>query len=471
MAYSKHDLPFTLDLESLHGQDSVLCERLLRDLHGKRKVYKGLWGQRTVVVKLFLDRKTARRHWDREKAGIEALKETSVPTPELLFAGQLCDATPALIFDLLPEAQTALQVWESLTTMDQRADFLQQLVEVVAGLHNAGLVQEDLHLENFLVSGGEIYAIDGDAVSNKGQGKPLADAVSSTNLALLFAQFPPIFDCLFERAVQRYAELRKLAAPGIMARLSTDLPDVRRRRRHKYVEKCYRSCSEFERTRHPGQVAIARRDQQGQPLTAFLADPDAFMAEGVLVKDGASSTIVRVNGEGYDWIVKRYNIKGPWHALSRCLRPTRSWISWGNAHRLKISGLDNPRAIAVIEKRFGPFRSKGYYVCEYIAAPRAGVFFQDDSVTADEKQQVREAFVEMFEQFLKLGICHGDCKAANFLILNNLPWILDLDAMQEYRPGMRYNKLYEGDRERFLRNWQSQPELQRWFDDHLPKGP
>lgn len=470
MAYSKNDLPFVLDLKILHGQDSVLCEHLLRDLHGKRKVFKGLWGGRTVVVKLFLDPRTARRHWGREKAGVIALKDASVPTPELLFAGDLNDSTPALIFDFLPEAQTSLQVWDGLTTMTQRGDFLLQLVEVVAGLHNAGLVQEDLHLENFLVSDRKIYAIDGDAVNNKGQGKALTDVVSSRNLALLFAQFPPKYDCLVERAVQRYAELRQVAAAGVMSKLSTDLPVVRRRRRHKYVEKCYRSCSEFERTRRLGQIAIARRDQQAQPLTAVLADPDAFMAKGSLVKDGASSTIVRVKGDGYDWIVKRYNIKGPWHALSRCLRPTRAWISWGNAHRLKISGLDNPRAIAVIEKRFGPFRSKGYYVCEYIDAPRAGGFFLNDSVTAAEKQQVRTAFVQMFEQFLKLGICHGDCKAANFLILNNVPWILDLDAMREYRPGTKYKKLYAVDRERFLRNWQPQSELQSWFDDRLPKG-
>ena len=119
MAYHTDDLPFALDLINIHGQDSVKCEQLLRDLNGKRKVYKGSWNERTVVVKLFLDPKTARRHWGREKAGVEALKETSVPTPELLFAGDLGDGTPALIFDFLPEAQTALQVWDSLTTTDR----------------------------------------------------------------------------------------------------------------------------------------------------------------------------------------------------------------------------------------------------------------------------------------------------------------------------------------------------------------
>ena len=469
MAYSKNDLPFTLDLKSLDGQDSLLCECLLRDLHGKRKVFKGFWGKRAVVVKLFLDPKTARRHWAREKTGVEAFQESTVPTPKLLFAGDLYDGTPTLIFDFLPEAQTALQVWESLTNTDQRAGFLQQLVEVVAGLHNAGLVQEDLHLENFLISGGKIYAIDGDAVSNMGQGEALAGAVSSRNLALLFAQLPPKFDYLVEGAAQHYVEIRRMADTGLLARLLTDLPKVRRRRRHKYVKKCYRSCSEFERSELPGKIAIFRRDQAGTDLTKFLENPDAFMARGKLLKDGNSSTVVRVQNDHYDWAVKRYNIKSFWHWLSHCFRNTRAWTSWGNAHRLKISGIATPQAIAMIEKRFGPLRSTGYYVSEFIDGSSAETFFCDDVIPAAQRQQAARAFVELFGLLRELGICHGDCKATNFLLKDLVPWVLDLDAMRECSPGAHFEKLARVDRERFLRNWQAQPELQRWFDEHLQK--
>jgi len=469
MAYYTDDLPFALALKKNHAQDPVWCEQLLRDLQGKRKVYKGSWNQRAVVVKLFLDPKTAHRHWAREKAGIEALKVTSVPTPELLFVGNLDDGTPALIFDFLPEAQTALQVWDSLMTEDQRAGFLQKLVEVVADLHNAGLVQEDLHLENFLVSGGNIYAIDGDAVSNKGQGRAIANADSSRNLALLFAQLPPKFDYLIEHAAQHYAELRGMTAVGLLASLSTDLPGVRRRRRYKYVEKCYRSCSEFERLKFPDKIAIVRRDKAGTDLTQFLEDPDAFMARGNLLKDGNSSTVVRVQGDCYDWVVKRYNIKSFWHCLSHCFRNTRAWISWGNAHRLKISGIATPKAIAMVEKRFGPLRSTGYYVAEFIDGPRAESFFCDDFIPTAQRQQAARAFVELFDLLRELGICHGDCKATNFLLRDLAPWVLDLDAMCEYSPGARFEKFSRIDRERFLRNWQAQPELQRWFDEHLQK--
>ena len=469
MAYSKNDLPFTLDLKSLNGQGSVLCERLLRDLHGKRKVFKGSWNQRDVIVKLFLDPQTANRHWAREKAGVEALKNTSVPTPELLFAGKLDDAKPALIFDFLPDAQTSLHVWDSLTTTDQRNDFLRQFVEVIASLHNAGFVQEDLHLENFLVSGGTIYAIDGDAVSNKGQGEALSNAVSSRNLALFFAQLSPKFDALFDGAVQHYAGLRKIPLKEITDRLTNDLPVVRRRRRHKYVEKCYRSCSEFERSEFAGKIAIVRRDQSGANLAQFLKDPDAFLAQGQLLKDGNSSTVVRVQGDNYDWVIKRYNIKSFWHWLSHCFRNTRAWTSWGNAHRLKISGIATPKAIAMIEKRFGPLRSTGYYVSEFIDGPHAESFFRDDTLPDKEKQQAARSFVELFELLRKLGIRHGDCKATNFLLRDLVPWILDLDAMSECRSGARSEELFRSDRERFLRNWQEQPELQQWFDEHLPK--
>ena len=41
MAYPTDDLPFFLDLKSIHGHDSVKCEQLLRDLPGKRKVFRG----------------------------------------------------------------------------------------------------------------------------------------------------------------------------------------------------------------------------------------------------------------------------------------------------------------------------------------------------------------------------------------------------------------------------------------------
>jgi tRNA A-37 threonylcarbamoyl transferase component Bud32 len=135
---------------------------------------------------------------------------------------------------------------------------------------------------------------------------------------------------------------------------------------------------------------------------------------------------------------------------------------------LKISGIATPRAIAVLEKRIGPLRSTGYYVCDFVAGLHAEEFFQDETLDATAKGRVAENFVQLFSLFHQLNFCHGDCKATNFLIKDNELWVLDLDAMQECSSPTRFQKLFQADRERFLRNWQSQPELRLWFDDRLP---
>ena len=471
MTISSVTLPFFVHLKSPED-NSIQCEQLLRNLPEKRLVYKGSWQQRCVVIKMFLDPKSARRHWARERSGVEALKDAHVATPELLFSGELVSGelagTPVLIFAFLPCAQTALEVWDNLTTLEQRADFLQQLVEPVAGLHEAGLVQEDLHLENFLVSGQKIYAIDGDAIGTQNQGKPLDLKSSSRNLSLFFAQLPPKFDFLMETTSLHYAHQRNIDGSQLLAQLQLDLPKTRLRRSRKYIKKCYRTCSEFVRSERTGQISIFRRDAQGEMLNRLLEDPDAFMRSGTILKAGRSSTVVRVHVDDCDWVIKRYNIKNPCHALSRCFRPTRAWISWGNSHLLKVSGIATPRAIAMIEKRIGPLRSTGYYVCDYVAGVNVEDFFQDATVDAPDKKQVAESFVSLFDLFCKLNIVHGDCKATNFILQENEPWVLDLDAMQECSSPARFKKLFQVDRQRFLRNWQSQPELQQWFDEQLP---
>ena len=123
----------------------------------------------------------------------------------------------------------------------------------------------------------------------------------------------------------------------------------------------------------------------------------------------------------------------------------------------------------MIEKRFGPLRSTGYYVTDFVSGPKADEFFQDSSLTKASVISLSEKFVDLFALFKSLGIHHGDCKATNFLIKDDSPWVLDLDAMCECSSPERFKKLYRVDKNRFLLNWQTHPELQRWFDDHLPR--
>ncbi|MCK4502453.1 MAG: hypothetical protein KAU22_05415, partial [Desulfuromonadales bacterium] len=140
-----------------------------------------------------------------------------------------------------------------------------------------------------------------------------------------------------------------------------------------------------------------------------------------------------------------------------------------NAQRLSISGIATPRPIAFIENRLGPLRLGAYFVCENITAPDALEYFSHQPLEKSIDSKVANNFIVLFNLLHKLGIYHRDCKATNFLIHQYQPWVIDLDAMREFRSRRAFLRRYKADRKRFLANWQAQPQLQQWFDRRLQK--
>ncbi|MCK4501601.1 MAG: hypothetical protein KAU22_01110, partial [Desulfuromonadales bacterium] len=351
----------------------------------------------------------------------------------------------------------------------KQLDFMCQLLTELATHHQAGLLQTDLHLNNFLHSLGIWYTIDADTINSQQLGTPLSLENSLDNLALFFAQLPPQFDYLIESALSEYAQQRQLDLTKLLNPLVVLLANKRKQRRHKYIKKSYRTCSEFIRKDSKHQVAIYRRDADPERIEQLLSDPDALIAAGNILKDGNSATVAQSHHPQGDWVIKRYNIKNFWHGLRRCLRPSRAWVSWGNAHRLTISGIATPQAIAVIEKRFGLLRRQAYFICENIDAPSATDIFGQQPSEQNINSKTAKNFVSLFALLHNIGIHHGDCKATNFLVHKSQPYVIDLDAMREFRLLRTFLRHYKIDRKRFLANWKAQPPLQTWFNQQLPK--
>jgi tRNA A-37 threonylcarbamoyl transferase component Bud32 len=460
--------PFTVELNQ-STRSSIDCQQILRFLPEKRCVVKGQWQDRTVLVKLFQHPTAARRHWQREKQGVESLVDAGIPTPELLYAGELTDHTPVLVFEFLPQAQNAAEYWQQCNSENEHLDLLKRLSLTIAQLHQQGIWQQDLHLGNFLLDADHVYTIDGDGIRGQAGPAPLAQASSKENLALFLAQISPQYDHLFPDVIATYTQQRRLDSADWQDVLTRQLPICRKKRRDSYVKKSFRTCSEFIRCRQRGQVTLYRRDAPPGLIQQLLDAPDQLIAQGKPLKLGNSATVVLLETKEGNWVVKRYNIKNLWHAVKRCLRPTRASVSWGNAHRLKISGISTPSAVAMVEKRFGGLRFTGYYVCEFTSAPDALSYFSSPQPSAEEKHQTAQQFADLFTIFHRLGIYHGDCKATNFLVEKTTPWVIDLDAMCEFNSREQFIRHYRRDRDRFLRNWDDQPELYRWFDRHLPE--
>ncbi len=362
--------PFQAFLYSGYDGMGIRCTRVLRSLPGKRLVCSGEKNSEKIVAKFFLNPRKGKKHCLREEQGICALNEAGISTPELVFKGSADPAgnQPVLVFRLLERAINYTDAWQQAETDACRVGLLKNLATVIAKIHSAGLIHNDAHSGNFMVSGNTLYAVDGASVDIHHRGKPLSRVKSIKNLAAVFAQFQSRFGALIFEAFSGYIEKRGWTEnSGVVDFLARQIRIQRSKREKKHLKKIYRESSAQVCSKAWGHFMLCKRDCYTPDMARFLGDPDSYISEGKILKAGKSSTVALVKADRHILVVKRYNIKNFWHAISRCPRPSRAWRSWENAHRLSMIEIATPRPGALLEKRWGPFRSRAYFITEYAA--------------------------------------------------------------------------------------------------------
>ena len=442
---------------------------LLRVLPGKRLVGEAELEDQRVLAKLFIASASA-RHWQRELQGIEALLGAGIPTPALMHAGELEGGGHVLLTRFVDDAVSLATRWEAVAHLPAgHVDALAVLTPAFAmlgRLHAQGLVQDDLHLGNFLVSGGDLLVIDGDAVRALSPGHPLGASAALTNLAILAAQLPAAWDEHQTPLVDAWhaggAGLPVLEP----APLRASIVRTRDARLEAFLAKTTRDCTLFKVDKHLQRMTIVVRDK-AEELAALLADPDAAIAGGTLLKEGSTCTVARVVAGGEALVIKRYNIKSAQHALSRAWRPSRAAHSWLAGHRLAFLGIATPAPRALIEARLGPLRHRAWIInthcpgrdlAEHLAA------YVHDGPPAAEGEALRSLFATLHRE----RISHGDLKASNLLWHDGQVVLIDLDAMQQHRNAASHARAWRRDRARLLRNWPVDSGLWRWLDAELP---
>jgi tRNA A-37 threonylcarbamoyl transferase component Bud32 len=437
----------------LASAEAINIEHWLRILPGKRLTGVGIWQGRRVLAKCFIARRGAERHWQRECTGAERLKRSGLATPSLLVAGPLADGGHCVLYDYLAEAQRP--------AVESVAD-LARVFTQCGRLHAAGLLQEDAHLDNFLLRGEEVYLIDADAI------RPLRDVADGMhNLALLFAQLPPpIVVAQRDVLLAAYrAGNPQVVVDGVC--LTVVIEQVRAVRLANHLGKCLRDCTQFQvRKTVTRYCAMVRAEADF--LAPIVADPDRWLAAGTPLKRGRTATLARIEHADRSLVIKRYNIKGPGHALSRSWRPSRAWHSWREGWRLQFLGIATPRPLALIERRLGPLRSTAWLVTEF--CPGASLA-ENLAAEVPPSAQEAEAIGQLFRQLLAARISHGDLKATNLLWHDGQIALIDLDAMRQHKTQTGFRRAWQKDRARFLANWPVGSHLRELFELCLPALP
>jgi len=334
---------------------------------------------------------------------------------------------------------------------------------IIAKLHNQGVVQTDIHLGNFLMKDSRIYTIDGGEVVQK-SATPLQEAGSLENLSWFFAQFFPRFDELVQVVLPAYDAVRGWQTdPARVIDLHGQILKSRESRKETYLEKAFRDCTRFHCESSFTRFLVCERESDSAELRTLLENPDQFIEEGILLKNGNSATVAKVRLGDRALVLKRYNIKGAFHGLQRAFQKSRAWRSWENSYHMEFLGIPSLRPLAMLETRLGPLRGKAYFVTEYIEGPDALDFLRSNRHSNGEP----EALANLLQYLSSSQISHGDLKATNFLMASEGPVIIDLDAMRQLKDPQQFEKAFNKDLDRFMKNWEDQPELASRFEGLL----
>ena len=453
--------PFRLQVRK-PDRDMVEIEfvRVLRLLPTKRIVALARDKGQPILVKTFLGRHAV-RNTKREINGVGHIVDAGVRTPKLMWEGALVGGGRLLAFEFLPDA---ISLFEQLQRSEnQRFEVLSSVMEIMAKLHDQGVIQKDIHLANFLLSDGEVHTIDGGGIRRK-TSLALAEGPSIANLALFFAQFLARHDDLVPRVFASYETARSWREdPRRVDRLMNEISRSRELRKRAYIGKTFRDCTRFVCFSSFTRFMVCERKAFTEEMQGLLEESDTFIEDGRMLKRGNSSTVSLVHLSDRSLVIKRYNIKGFFHGLRRAFRKSRAWISWTNAFRMEFLDIPALKPVALIENRLGPLRSNAYLVTEYVEGPDALECLLDTKTLNGEL----EALASILQKLSESQISHGDLKATNFLMSQSGPVIIDLDAMREHRSRQQFARAFKQDLERFMENWRDAPILTSRFSGLL----
>ena len=463
-------LPLTVSLADAAEAADLQLLSLLRVLPGQRYVGAGVWRGRAVLAKLLVGSKAA-RHFQRELEGVKLLAAQGMTTPLLLADGLKDGEGGWLLFEFLEGAESLGDAWskvESLPVLaDEQSAVLAEALGAIGQLHGKGLWQEDLHLDNLLRHGGQLYLIDGAGICAENAGQPLSRQKVLENLGVFFAQLPKSLEPFTEELLVYYLLSNSEHALPLEA-LQKQIDKVRAWRLRDYLIKVGRECTLFSVKRGAFALRSIRREEEAAMLPV-LEQADALLDQGHLYKTGGAASVGKVEVAGRALVIKRYNIKNFAHWLKRFWRPSRAWHSWREGNRLAFLGIATPKPLAVLETRFFWLRSKAYLITEHLAGPDIIERFAPYVESGEAPEAELQALDQLFARLIAERISHGDFKGHNLFWQEDRWALIDLDSMCQHGSLGSFAPAYARDRARFMRNWPENSALYQVIDQRLPK--
>ena len=459
----KIDLPFSMILLDRNDEKmSFYIKEVLRVLPRKRIVLRGYRRKEPVILKIFFG-PFAERRFSREMKGLEAIKKSGVASPEILRTGlSPSDSSKVIVFKMLNESLSFNAAMERINSLQERTDLFISMMETLARLHNFSLDQRDPHPENFLVSEGKIFVIDGQQIYCQGNGS-LDISSSLKSLALFFSHIKKINESEITESTHHYFLCRdKQFEDSYRKVILSYFREFRQKNLKKQLSKVFRDCSGVSVDKGFFRFTAITRKYKTPTMLQLINNLDLEIDRGIKLKEGNTNTVSLVTTSMGPFVVKRYNMKNISHRMSRLFRRTRASRAWAYGHLLNSLTIRTPYPIALIEERLGSFRGKAYLITEYSSGYPA-------ERLAEKKEFGKEPLLiaNLLKALFDNRLIHGDLKSQNFLIEDNRACIVDLDSTFDVGNTEVHRMHIRGEIARFFRNWEHCPKLRNIFLSHL----
>lgn len=413
------DLPAQFSL-GLPGADSLPLEPV-RFLPGRRLVCFSP-ARPGSVFKLYLGRR-GQRDYQHESDMLIRLAEAGLPVPTRL-EGAVGDGGAWLELERLEGAQP-------LGDRLHEPEWLPRYADLLLLLYQKGWQQTDPHLDNFLVSDGNLWLIDAGAI----EAVSSAAAERTENAGLVLAQFSAL------QTVQE-VELRSLLASRLEvpeSRLELATQSARQWRIRRYLGKSRRESTAVEAFAEESLQGLVARDLPQADRDQLLAAIRLGKGEQAL-KSGNSATVYTAG----EFVVKRYNCRSTLDRIKRKLGRDRALKAWSMGRALRHFGLPTPEPVLYARGRQGVL----YLVTRY----QPGVELKQMAEHGQAGDRHWQACRDLLSRMHAFGFWHGDAKARNFILQDGQAWLIDLDACGwSDKPG-KVRRLARRDMARFNRN-------------------
>ncbi len=205
----------------------ITCFKVLREIKGLRVTFDSEYKGRPAITKCFKDIFGWFRCL-REKRGLETLSKRGILAPVILGVGRTSQGWHCLIIEKI---ENSLNAYKSIMQTDSQETaklVLFNTIRCLAKMHDAGIVQNDMHLGNFLVHGSNIYAIDPGRM--RFYGKPVSLKMSFLNLGVMVMRLPDPVLHLRKDVLKLYCEVRGIAfSPKVESTMEASVAESEQR--------------------------------------------------------------------------------------------------------------------------------------------------------------------------------------------------------------------------------------------------